>query len=77
MLDRAPTRTDFRDTGSIEEDAHRILCLHRPSKDDGGMEQGYEKSIFQQEIYQLKMRDGPLAQGKVNFHATHTLFTER
>jgi replicative DNA helicase len=75
--DRPPTRTDFRDTGSIEEDAHRILCLHRPSKDDNGMEQGFDKSIYQQEIYQLKLRDGPLCQGRVNFIATHTKFEER
>ena len=75
--DRAPTRTDFRDTGSIEEDAHRIICLHRPSKDDAGQEQGYDKSVYEQEIYQLKLRDGPLCQGRVNFIATHTKFTER
>jgi replicative DNA helicase len=75
--DRPPTRTDFRDTGSIEEDAHRILCLHRPSKDDSGMDQGYDKVIYQQEIYQLKLRDGPLCHGRVNFIARHTKFEER
>jgi replicative DNA helicase len=75
--DRPPSRTDFRDTGSIEEDAHRILCLHRPSKDDGGMDQGYDRAEYQQEIYQLKLRDGPLCQGRVMFVAKHTLFKER
>lgn len=74
--DRPPTRTDFRDTGSIEEDAHRIICLHRPSKDDSGQLQGYDKSEYLTEIYQLKLRDGPLCQGRLNFYANQTRFDE-
>jgi replicative DNA helicase len=75
--DRKPTRTDFRDAGSVEEDAHRVMAIHRPSKDDAGMEQTLDRSVFQQELYQLKLRDGPLAQARLNFFAGHTKFVER
>lgn len=75
--DRKPTRTDFRDTGSLEEDAHRILCLHRPSRDDSGMEQGLDRSHYLTELYQLKLRDGPLAQTRLTFNAHHTKFIEK
>tara|TARA_R110000803_G_scaffold157245_1_gene221698 strand:+ start:1014 stop:2273 length:1260 start_codon:yes stop_codon:yes gene_type:complete len=74
---RAPVVSDFRDAGGIEEDAHRVLLVHRPLKDDGGNEQSYDQVEFQQEILQAKLRDGPLAQGRVLFKATHTKFTER
>jgi len=76
MQDRRPTRTDFRDAGSIEEDAHRILALHRPSKDSNGLLQELGQSTFEQEIFQLKLRDGPLAEGKLRFYAKHTTFHE-
>jgi replicative DNA helicase len=75
--DRPPSRTDFRDTGSIEEDAHRVLALHRPSKDDSGQLQGYDRSEYLQELYQLKNRDGSLAQTRLTFFAPHTKFAER
>ena len=75
--DRPPGRTDFRDTGSIEEDAHRVLALHRPSKDDSGQLQGYDRSEYLQELYQLKNRDGALYQTRLTFFAPHTKFIER
>ena len=75
--DRPPSRTDFRDTGSIEEDAHRVLALHRPSKDDSGQLQGYDRSEYVQELYQLKNRDGSLAQTRLTFFAPHTKFAEK
>jgi replicative DNA helicase len=74
--DRPPNRTDFRDTGSIEEDAHRVLAIHRPSKDDSGELQGLDRSYFQSELYQLKLRDGPLAQSRCKFEAKYTRFVE-
>ena len=75
--DRAPTRTDFRDSGSLEEDASRVIILHRPSKDDVGMLQGYDRAVYASELYQAKNRDGPLTQGRLNFFAGHTKFTEK
>jgi len=73
---RAPARTDFRDSGSIEEDAHRIIALHRPVKDSAGLEQDINGSIFETELIQLKMRDGPLGKTKCKFIAKYTKFTE-
>jgi hypothetical protein len=31
---------------------------------------------LQQEIFQLKLRDGPLGEGKLRFYAKHTTFHE-
>lgn len=74
---RPPSRTDFRDTGSIEEDAHRIIAIHRPKDDPRtGIEQDINGSNFYSEIYQLKLRDGNLAHAPVNFNARHTRFEE-
>lgn len=74
---RAPTRTDFRDTGSIEEDAHRIIALHRPKDDPRtGIEQDINGNYFYSELFQLKLRDGNLAHSSCNFNARHTKFEE-
>lgn len=71
---RAPTMADFRDSGKIEEDAHRIIALHRPAKDDTGHEQ--DQSTFNQliELHQLKNREGPCAFGRVRFVPKYTKF---
>jgi replicative DNA helicase len=74
--DRAPSRTDFRDAGSIEEDAHRIIALHRPSKDAGGNPQELGQNLYDYELLQLKLRDGPLASSRVKYCAPHTRFYE-
>jgi replicative DNA helicase len=74
--DRPPTRTDFRDAGSIEEDAHRIVALHRPSKDAGGNPQELGQSVYDYELLQLKLRDGPLASSRIKYFAPHTRFYE-
>lgn len=74
--ERAPKRTDFRDAGSIEEDAHRIIALHRPKNDENGIEQDLERTHFLTELFQLKLRDGPLAQSRCSFNSKFTLFTE-
>ncbi len=74
--DRAPTRTDFRDAGSIEEDAHRIIALHRPSKDAAGNPQELGQSTYDYELLQLKLRDGPLASSRIKYFAPHTRFYE-
>lgn len=72
--DRAPSRTDFRDAGSIEEDAHRIIALHRPSKSHSGSPQELGQNIYDYELLQLKLRDGPLAHARIKYFAPHTLF---
>jgi len=74
--DRRPERTDMRDSGSMEEDAHRIIALHRPKKDLNGMEQTLDRSVFDYELLQLKLRDGPCAATRIKFNAPWTLFYE-
>ena len=74
---RPPSRTDFRDTGSIEEDAHRIIAIHRPKENPiTRIEQDINDVNFYSELYQLKLRDGNLAHAPVNFNARHTRFEE-
>lgn len=74
--DRAPSRTDFRDAGSIEEDAHRIIAIHRPSKSHTGNLQELGQSHYDYELLQLKLRDGPLAHSRIKYFAPHTFFYE-
>lgn len=74
--DRAPSRTDLRDAGSLEEDAHRIVALHRPSKDFSGQQQELGQTTYDYEILQLKLRDGPLAHARIKYNAPHTKFYE-
>jgi replicative DNA helicase len=74
---RPPSRTDFRDTGSIEEDAHRIIALDRPKNHPiSGIEQDINNNYFWTDIYQLKMRDGNLAHTSCSYNARHTVFEE-
>lgn len=74
--ERRPERTDLRDSGSLEEDAHRIIALHRPVKDLNGMEQGLERAVYDYELLQLKLRDGPCFACNVKFSAPYTAFYE-
>jgi replicative DNA helicase len=74
--DRAPTRSDFRDAGSIEEDAHRVIALPRPSKSLTGNVQELGQSTYDYELLQLKLRDGPLAYSRIKYFAPHTWFYE-
>ncbi len=74
--DRRPERTDLRDSGSLEEDAHRIIALYRPTKDRKGMEQTLGQSIYDYELLQLKLRDGPCAACDIKFSAPYTKFYE-
>jgi len=74
--DRAPSRTDFRDAGSIEEDAHRIIAIHRPSTSFGGNPQELGMSTYDYELLQLKLRDGPLWHSRIRYYAPHTTFVD-
>lgn len=74
--DRRPGRTDFRDAGGLEEDAHRIIALHRPMRDFNGNMQDLDQDTFDYELLQLKLRDGPITGAKCKFHAPTTRFYE-
>jgi len=74
--DRPPRLSDLRESGSIEQDANRVLFLHRPKKNSDGVEQ--EKHRIQElELIQAKQRFGPKAQMGLTFEAEKTRFTRR
>ena len=68
--DRRPERTDFKDSGSIEDDASRIIALWRKPK------QALDAGRVEYEILQLKMRDGPTMGAAIVFQSTRTTFEE-
>lgn len=68
--EREPSRTDFRDAGGIEDDAHRIIALWR--KPGQQLDQDYYDSA----ILQLKCRDGGLTKVECKFHGPTTRFFE-
>ena len=74
--DRQPSRTDFRDAGGLEEDAHRIIALNRPKTDFNGQVQQLDQDTYDYEILQLKLRDGPITATRCKFHAPTTRFYE-
>lgn len=67
---REPTRSDFRDAGGIEEDAHRIIALWRKPG------QALDLDHYDYDLLQLKLRDGPLAKVPLRYHAPTTRFME-
>lgn len=51
--DKKPRLSDLRESGAIEQDADTVLMLHRPGKDDGGIDDNLI------EINVAKQRNGP------------------
>lgn len=76
--DREPIKTDLRDSGAIEQDAHRIVFIWRPTNDFAGIKQvGAEvgqKAEYSTYFIQAKFRDGPISSIKTKFAATHAKF---
>ncbi len=68
--ERQPTRTDFRDSGSIEQDGHRLICIWRKPG------QPLDAMHYDCQLLQLKLRDGPTACVDMKFHAASTRFYE-
>lgn len=68
--DREPTRTDFRDSGQILEDCHRAIAVWRKPG------QMLDQIVYDYDILQLKLRDGPLAKIGCKFNAPFTRFYE-
>lgn len=69
--ERRPQRTDLRDSGSLEEDAHRLIAIWRKPG------QALDHTHFESEILQLKLRDGPVAGIRAMFQANITRFFEQ
>lgn len=62
-----PKASDLRDSGSIEQDAHKILLLNCENLDEDAM-------ILDMEILVAKCRDGRLGPVAVEFHRPFTTF---
>lgn len=79
--ERPPRSSDARDSGAIEQVAHRMALLHRPKDDFNGQPQiGPEvghRSIYDYYIMQELLRDGPSGVSvRAKYHSTQTVFTE-
>lgn len=77
---RRPKMSDLRESGSIEQDADRVLILHRPEKDFRGDDQslanGIPRTAFDTELIQRKCRRGPRdVFCRLVFQATTTSFS--
>lgn len=68
--ERQPTRTDLRDSGSCEQDCHRLLAIWRKPG------QALDLNYYDSALLQLKNRSGPLALVDCRFHALTTTFME-
>lgn len=77
---RAPRLSDFKESGAIEQMAHRAILLYRPVEDFTGMTQVGpevgERSHYDYYLLQAKLRDGPTPSIKAKFDARHTLFVK-
>ena len=76
---RAPEPHDLRDSGSVEQDAHRLVFIHRPNelfetKQPQIGKDGMEPSQWHCLLMQKKLRDGPRASIRCVFNAPHTTF---
>jgi replicative DNA helicase len=79
LENRAPRKEDFRDSGAIEQAAHRVLLLYRPNEDFSGISQmDTEESprrYYDYQIIQAKLRDGPKGSVKAKFDSHSTTFS--
>lgn len=83
-VDRPPELTDLRESGAIEQDADRVIAIHRPNtyyltdKDGKRQEHTQDPSTRQTryhvDLYQLKMRNGPVGKASYFFERPWTLF---
>jgi replicative DNA helicase len=67
---RSPRKSDLRESGQIEADAHSILLLHKPSLDDAHQNPGLVK------CYIVKNRFGKEGLFEMNFEGEKNRFFE-
>ena len=70
-----PTLETLRGSGSLEQDADRVIFVWRPYLDSNGNEQK-DRKVYEQRIIQAKMKNGPRRYIKVGFEAAHTHFKD-
>jgi len=70
-----PTLEALRGSGSLEQDADRVIFVTRPHNDSNGNEQK-NRAIYEQRLVQAKMKNGPKLYIKVGFEAICTRFKD-
>jgi len=70
-----PTLETLRGSGSLEQDADRVIFTWRPHNDSNGNEQK-DRAIYEQQLIQAKMKNGPRRYIKVGFEAICTRFMD-
>ena len=75
---RPPRLSDLRESGSIEQDADRVVLLHRPGKNARGEDQdvqsGNAPAVLELWMIQAKMRNGPTATCRTAFISSATKY---
>lgn len=74
--DRPPKLSDLKESGSLENDADRVLALYPLPHDSTGQAQTRTELYPEVQLHQLKMRKGPVGDVTLRFHKPYTLFTE-
>lgn len=67
---RPPRLSDLRESGSIEQDADRVILIHKASKEGGG------SVVHKADIFQAKNRNGPTCGIEAKFNPITTTFHE-
>lgn len=70
-----PALRNLRESGSIEQDADRVIFTWRPKEDANGCEQT-NRAEFQQKLVQAKMKNGPRLWRWVVFKPATTTFKD-
>lgn len=75
---RQPVLSDLRDSGHIESDSHRVVFIHRPTKDRNGMDQLSDayRDVYHCSLVQAKNRDGPRCCVDVDFRSPIATFED-
>jgi replicative DNA helicase len=73
---REPRKADLRESGSIEQDADRVLLLHRPSEGRDGEQQADDADNLDARLIVDKHRCGPTGRFWLRFNRPSQTFTE-
>lgn len=76
VQDREPVMSDLRESGSLEQDANRIILIHRPKETMNGNEQDQTTQDQEIKIIQAKNRNGKTGFVRVRFIPSITTFKD-